>query len=66
VIDARRDLTFVLLGPFLNVHIHAPTGGEIECADVDLAANELEREAMTGNEESGFSRAGDRGPGAWI
>jgi hypothetical protein len=64
VVDARRDLPLMLLGPFLNVHVHAPTSAQIERADVNLAADELEREAVTGDKETSLSRAGDRSPGA--
>jgi hypothetical protein len=52
----------MLLRPFLNVHIHSPAGVQVECADVNLATNEFECEAVAGNKQPGFTRTGNRGP----
>ena len=52
----------MFLRTFLNVHVHASTFAQVEGADVNLAADKLEREAMAGNQQSRFAWTGNRDP----
>ena len=63
LVDARGDLAVVFDRPLLDVHVHLARG-EVERAHVDVAADELEREPVAGDEEPGLARAGDGRPDA--
>src|SRR5687768_8391438 len=59
VIKAGGDVALVVGRPLLDLHVHQPVGGQFKRAHVQVAADELEREPVAGDEEPGLLRAGD-------
>src|SRR5262245_8444583 len=61
VVDARGDLALMLGRPLFNQHIH-PARGKLERANIDVAADELERAPAPGDQEPGLAGPGDGRP----